>query len=195
MAAKQAKNHPQYQRQLSENQSLHEKLDAEMRKVVNGIETSARQSRQREAALMQSLAAQRARMLALKESRNEFTVLRRNVESAERAYDTAMQRSVVSQVESRANQTNVTVLNAAGVPSKAASPRVTLNIAISLVVGLMLGVGLVLLLELADRRVRSLRDLDNAWDVPLLGELKPWKPANRLLGQSRRRHSALPNPG
>jgi len=193
MSTQYGKNHPQYQRQLSENQSLHEKLDAEMRKVVNGIETSARQSRQREAALMQSLAAQRARMLALKESRNEFTVLRRNVESAERAYDTAMQRSVVSQVESRANQTNVTVLNAAGVPSKAASPRVTLNIAISLVVGLMLGVGLVLLLELADRRVRSLNDLDNAWDVPLLGELKPWKPSNRLLG--RRRHSALPNPG
>jgi len=62
-------------------------------------------------------------------------------------------------------------------------------------VGLMLGVGLVLLLELADRRVRSLNDLDNAWDVPLLGELKPWKPSNGLLGQSRRRHSALPNPG
>jgi succinoglycan biosynthesis transport protein ExoP len=195
MSTQYGKNHPQYQRQLSENQSLREKLDAEMRKVVNGIETSARQSRQREAALEQSLAAQRARMLSLKESRNEFTVLRRNVESAERAYDTAMQRSVVSQVESRANQTNVTVLNPASVPSKPASPRVTLNIAISLVVGLMLGVGLVLLLELADRRVRSLRDLDNAWDVPLLGELKPWKPANRLLGQSRRRHSALPNPG
>jgi len=195
MSTQYGKNHPQYQRQLSENQSLREKLDAEMRKVVNGIETSARQSRQREAALEQSLAAQRARMLSLKESRNEFTVLRRNVESAERAYDTAMQRSVVSQVESRANQTNVTVLNPASVPSKPASPRVTLNIALSLVVGLMLGVGLVLLLELADRRVRSLKDLDNAWDVPLLGELKPWKPANHLLGQSRRRHSALPNPG
>jgi succinoglycan biosynthesis transport protein ExoP len=195
MSTQYGKNHPQYQRQASENLSLREKLDAEMRKVVNGIETSARQARQRESALSQSLAAQRARMLSLKESRNEFTVLRRNVESAERAYDTAMQRSVVSQVESRANQTNVTVLNAADVPSKPASPRVTLNIAIALVVGLMLGVGLVLLLELADRRVRSLNDLDNAWDVPLLGELKPWKPSTGLLGQSRKRHSALPNPG
>jgi capsular polysaccharide biosynthesis protein len=134
-------------------------------------------------------------MLSLKESRNEFTVLRRNVESAERAYDTAMQRSVVSQVESRANQTNVTVLNAAGLPSKPASPRVSLNIAIALAVGLMLGIGMVLLLELSDRRVRCLKDLDKEWNAPLLGELKPWRPSSRLLGQSRSRHSALPNPG
>jgi len=42
-------NYPQYQRQVSENQSLREKLDAEMRKIVAGIESSSRQSRQREA--------------------------------------------------------------------------------------------------------------------------------------------------
>ncbi len=195
LATQYGRNHPQYQRQESENQSLREKLDAEMKKVVAGIESSARQSRQREAALAQSMAAQRSRMLGLKENRNDFTVLRRNVESAERAYDTAMQRSVVSQVESRANQTNVTVLNPAVVPSTPASPRVALNIALSVVVGIMLGVGLVMLLEISDRRVRSLNDLDNAWNVPLLGELKPWRPANRLLGQSRRHHRALPNPG
>jgi succinoglycan biosynthesis transport protein ExoP len=195
LATQYGRNHPQYQRQESEIQSLREKLDAEMRKVVIGIESSARQSRQREAALAQSMAAQRSRMLGQKESRNDFTVLRRNVESAERAYDTAMQRSVVSQVESRSNQTNVTVLNPAVVPSAPASPKVALNIALSVVVGGMLGIGLVLLLEITDRRVRSLNDLDNAWNVPLLGELKPWKPANRLLGQSRRNNRALPNPG
>lgn len=195
LATQYGHNHPLYQRQVSENQSLRDKLDTEMRKVVSGIESSARQSRQREAALAQSLAAQRSRMLGLKENRNEFTVLRRNVESAERAYDTAMQRSVVSQVESRANQTNVTVLNPAVLPSTPASPRVGLNIALSLVVGVVLGIGIVMLLEMSDRRVRSLNDLDNAGNVPLLGELKPWRPANRLLGQTKRRNHALPSPG
>jgi succinoglycan biosynthesis transport protein ExoP len=195
MSTQYGRNHPLYQRQVSEIQSLRERLETEMRKVVAGIESSARQSRQREASLEQSLAAQRARMLGLKENRNEFTVLRRNVESAERAYDTAMQRSVVSQVESRANQTNVTVLNPAAVPSAASSPRVVLNIALSVVVGIMLGIGIVMLLEISDRRVRSLNDLDNAWNVPLLGELKPWRPANNLLGQPRRGNRALPSPG
>jgi len=195
MATQYGANHPQYQRQVSENQSLRERLDAEMRKIVTGIESSARQNRQREADLTRAMAAQRARLLALKENRNEFTVLRRNVESAERAYDTAMQRSVVSQVESRASQTNVTVLNPAFVPSTPSQPKIFLNIALSVVVGTMLGIGIVILMEMFDRRVRARNDLDNAWNVPLLGVLNAWQPAGiPLLGRPGGAGRALPNP-
>jgi chain length determinant protein EpsF len=187
-------NYPQYQRQLSENRSLREKLDAEMRKVADGIASSARQSRQREADVVKAMAAQRARLLELKDNRNEFTVLRRNVESAERAYDTAMQRHVVSQVESRASQTNVTVLNPAAVPGEPSQPRIKLNIALSVVVGTMFGVGIVLLLEILDRRVRSRDDLN--LEVPLLAVLHTWHPAgDRLLGPLSGAARALPSPG
>lgn len=195
LATQYGPNHPQYQRQVSENQSLHDRLDTEMRKVVAGIGSSARQSRQREADLMKAVAAQRARLLALKENRNEFTVLRRNVESAERAYDTAMQRSVVSQVDSRASQTNVTILNPAFVPSTPYQPKIFLNIALSVLVGTMLGIGVVVLMEMLDRRVRSRNDLDNAWDLPLLGVLNAWQPAGiPLLGRPGGAGRALPNP-
>jgi chain length determinant protein EpsF len=187
-------NYPQYQRQLSENRSLREKIDSEARKILSGIKNSARQSRQREADLVNAMAAQRARLLDLKENRNESTVLRRNVESAERAYDTAMQRHVVSQVESRANQTNVTVLNPAVVPVKPSQPRIALNIALSVVVGIMLGIASVLLMELSDRRVRSAVDL--RLDVPFLVVLNTWQHAGiRLLGPSGGAGRALPNPG
>lgn len=195
MATQYGRNHPQIERQVSENQSLRRKLDAEMAKVVAGVGSSARQSRDREAALAQAMEAQRKRMLGLKQGRNELTVLRRNVESAERAYDAALQRSVTSQVDSRVNQTSVAVLSPAVTPDRPASPRMDLNLALSAVVGVMLGIGIVLLLEMTDRRVRSQDDLENAWDVPLLGELKPWKPASRLLGQSASATRALPNPG
>jgi uncharacterized protein involved in exopolysaccharide biosynthesis len=194
LATQYGSNYPQYQRQLSENRSLRERLDDEMRKVAAGIASSARQSRQREADSVKALAAQRARLLELKENRNEFTVLRRNVESAEKAYDTAMQRHVVSEVESRASQTNVTVLNPAAVPGKPSQPKIALNIALSVVVGTMLGIGIVLLMELSDRRVRSRSDLD--LEVPLLAVLNTWQPAgNRLLAQPSASARALPNPG
>jgi succinoglycan biosynthesis transport protein ExoP len=194
LATQYGSNYPQYQRQVSENQSLRERLDVEMRKIVAGIESSAHQSRQREAQLRKALAAQRARLLELKENRNEYTVLKRNVESAERAYDTAMQRFVVSQVESRANQTNVSVLNPAVAPIKPSYPNIVLNIALSLVVGTMLGLGIVILMERFDRRVRSLVDLES--DVPLLAMLNAWQPAgNRLLGQPSGAERVLPSPG
>ena len=194
LAGQYGSNYPQYQRQVSENRSLRERLDAEMRKIVAGIESSARQSRQREAELRKALAAQRARLLELKENRNEFTVLKRNVESAERAYDTAMQRFVVSQVESRASQTNVSVLNAAVPPSRPSHPKIFLNIALSLVVGTMLGLGIVILMEMFDRRVRSLNDLE--LEVPMLAMLNTWRPAGtRLLGRPSGAERALPSPG
>jgi chain length determinant protein EpsF len=186
-------NHPQYQRQLHENRSLRQKIGDEARKVIEGIKNSARQSRQREADLANAMAAQRQRLLGFKENRNEFTVLKRNVESAEHAYDTAMQRHVVSQVESRANQTNVTLLNAAVAPVKPSQPRIILNIALSVVVGTMLGIAVVLLTEMSDRRVRSIGDL--RLDVPVLAVLNTWQPARQPLlghlGASR----ALPHPG
>jgi chain length determinant protein EpsF len=187
-------NYPQYQRQVSENQSLRDKLDAEMKKIVAGIESSSRQSRQREADSRKAMANQRVRVLELKEGRNELTVLRRNVESAERAYDTAMQRFVESQIDSRASQTNVTVLNPAVAPRKHSRPKITLNIALAVVVGTMLGIGVVMLMELFDRRVRSRSDL--YLDVPLLAVIHAWQPGGgRLLGHSGGNRHALPNPG
>jgi len=187
-------NYPQYQRQVSENRSLREKLDAEMKKLVAGIENSARQSREREAGSRKAMASQRSRVLDLKEGRNELTVLRRNVESAERVYDIALQRFVVSQVDSHASQTNVTVLNPAIEPRKHSRPKITLNIALSVLVGTMLGIGVVMLMELFDRRVRSRSDL--YLDVPLLGVVNGWQPGEvRLLGHSGGDGRTLPNAG
>jgi polysaccharide biosynthesis transport protein len=59
----------------------------------------------------------------------------------------------------------------------------------------MLGIGMVLLAEMFDRRVRSRSDLYLA-DVPVLAVLNTWQPARRhLLGHSGSTRRALPNPG
>src|SRR6267143_855112 len=194
LATQYGANHPQYQRQISENQSLREKLDTEMGKVVAGIENAKRQSRQREVELKGAIEAQRAHLLELKEQRNELTVLTRNVESAQRTYEAAMQRSVVSQVEGRASQTNVALLNLAVAPRTPFHPKVALNIALSVVVGTMLGIGMAILMELFDRRVRSPSDLDHGQNVPLLAVLNARLPAgNPLLGRLSGTRRALPN--
>jgi len=194
MATQYGANYPQYQRLQSENRSLREKIDAEMKKILSGLENSTRQSSQREAELKNAMAEQRSRLLELKQDRDELMVLTRNVESAQRAYDTALQRGVINQVESHVSQANVTVLNPASVPAKPYRPRVTLNIALSIVVGTMLAVGIIILMELLERRIRRREDLDNAWDAPVLGVLNAWHPTGRsLLGHDVSR--ALPNPG
>src|SRR5882672_1888942 len=186
-------NHPQYQRQVSENRSLREKLEVEMKAVVAGMENSKQQSRQREAELRRALAAQRERLLEIKGDRNELTVLTRNAETAQRTYEAAMQRSVISKVESRASQGTVALLDPAVAPRRPSHPKIFLNIILAVLVGTMLGVGIVMLMEMFDRRVRSLRDLD--LEVPLLAVLNTWQPArDRRLGGAEGGRRALPNP-
>jgi chain length determinant protein EpsF len=182
--------HPRHERQRTEVRSLREKLDAETARVVASLGNARGQAEQRGAQLAAALAAQRARLLDLKESRNQLAVLARDVETAQRTYEMALQRSVVSQVESRASQTNVALLNPAAVPRRPASPRIALNVALALAVGLLLGAGIVVLQELADRRVRTRADLLTGVEAPLLAELGTWKHA-RLP----RRPPALPAPG
>jgi chain length determinant protein EpsF len=195
LATQYGASYPLYQRQQSENQALRQRLDAEMKKIVAGMENAKRQSRQREEELRAAIAAQRARLLEDKVNRNELALLTRNVETAQRTYEAALQRSVVSQVDSRASQTSVTVLNPAVAPREPYRPRVALNIALSVVMGTMLGIGFVILSELLDRRVRWSRDLDHGLDAPLLVVLNASHPSKvPLPGAPAAGGRTLPSP-
>lgn len=167
-------NHPDYRGQLAENRSRRQELEAEMRTIVDVTASLRRESELRETQLRAALDAQRKRLIDLNETRDELGVLIGNVETAQKAYDTAMQRYVVSQVESRARQTNVALLSPAVAPAVPHRPKIPLNIALSVVVGAMLGIGLVVLMEMSDRRVRSVSDLDLG--TPLIGVIEEWKP-------------------
>jgi len=185
-------NHPEYRQQKSEVDALRSRLNAEMHKVVASVESAARQNRAHTSDLQAALAAQREKVVQLRDARDQSLVLMRDVDTAQKAYEAALQRYLVNKVESGASQTNVTVLNAAAEPTRAARPKAVLNIALGILVGLMLGLGAVFLLELVDRRVRSTADLEGALEVPLLGSLQAWQPSGLLGGPSGPR--ALPGP-
>jgi len=165
------KNHPQTIRTEAELASMRAQLEAETRKINSAIETSYQVSKQREAQLKAALGGQKTRVLALNKQRDELNVLTRDIESAQRAFELVSQRASQTSVESQANQTNISVLNPASAPAAPSKPKVFLNILVSIFLGTLLGVGLALMLELANRRVRSAADLSDALDLPVLGSI------------------------
>jgi protein tyrosine kinase modulator len=186
-------NHPQYVQQASEVAALRSRMNAEINKVVGSVRSATAQAQSHEASLKAALAAQRAKVVALRDARDQSVVLARDVDTAQRAYEAALQRYLVNKVESGVSQTNVTVLNAATEPARPSRPKIPLNIALGVMVGLVLGLGAVFLMELLDRRVRSSADLEGHLDAPLLGTLQPWQPP-RLLGGPGSSSRALPSP-
>jgi len=165
------KNHPQTLRTEAELATLKAQLAAETRKITTSIETTYQVSKQREQQLQGALGAQKSRVLVLNKQRDELNVLRRDIESAQRAFESVSQRASQSSVESQTNQTNISVLNPASPPADPSKPKVFLNILVSIFLGTLLGVGLALMLELSNRRVRSAQDLAEALEVPVLGAI------------------------
>jgi chain length determinant protein EpsF len=176
------KNHPQTQRMEGELATLKAQLDAEVRKITTSIDTTYQVSKQREQQLRGALAAQKSRVLELNRQRDELNVLRRDIESAQRAFEVVSQRASQTNIESQTNQTNISVLNPAVAPADPSKPKVLLNVLVSIFLGTLLGVGLALVLELTNRRVRSAEDLAEALEVPVLGVVSS---ANGLLKLAR----------
>lgn len=182
LAAKYGENHPEYRKQRADNRITQQTIAAEMRNVAATSSNLRREGEQRAAEIAAAVSAQRARLLELKDSRDGLAVLLRNVNTAQSAYDTAMQRSVATRVESRASQANASLLDPAIQPNKAYRPSLALNLALAAVVGTLLGLGLVMTKEMTDRRVHSAVELAHAVNAPVLGELIAWSPpANKLM--------------
>ncbi|MDD5332961.1 MAG: chain length determinant protein EpsF [Rhodoferax sp.] len=174
------KNHPQTQRTEAELATLKAQLEAETRKITSSIETTYQVGKQREKQLKSALSTQKSRVLKINKQRDELNVLRRDIESAQRAFEMVSQRASQTNIESQTNQTNILVLNAATVPAEPSKPRILLNLLVSIFIGTLLGIGLALMMELAKRYVRSAQDLADALDLPVLGIITSAVPPPRM---------------
>lgn len=148
---------------------LRQRIEAESGRVARSVGINKSVALSREGQLRTALEQQRQRILQLKAQRDEAAVLLRDVENAQRAYDALQARLNQSNLEAQTTQTNISVLKEASPPVKHASPKVFLNTALSVFMGLLLGVGCALLLELRDRRLRTDEDVSQELGAALLG--------------------------
>ncbi|HEY4316392.1 MAG TPA: chain length determinant protein EpsF [Herbaspirillum sp.] len=180
-----APNHPQYQAAQAEVNKLRAQVNSNIASTNNGAANNGKILRQREAEVRAAVTAQTERVLRLNRARTEMSVLVKDVESAQKAYDAAAARLTQTDLEGHSNQSDVSLLAPAVAPRLPASPNIPLNLALSILLGCMLGLALAILAELANRRIRSVADLSNALGAPMLGAIAWNKPAPRrrnLLG-------------
>jgi chain length determinant protein EpsF len=175
------KNHPQTLRAESELAAMKAQLAAETQKITNAIETTYQVGKQRERQLQGTLAGQKARVLLLNKQRDELNVMRRDIESAQHTFELLSQRASQANIESRANQTNISVLNPAVAPQDPSKPRVLLNTLVAIILGGLLGLTAALVMELTHRRIRSVEDMLEALDIPSLGSVAT---ATALFGRT-----------
>lgn len=167
-------NHPQYQSAQAEVQKLRADLREQLQVTSNSVGNNAQIFQQREGAVRAALQAQKDKVLELNRTRDEMNVLAKDVENAQRAFDTTSQRFAQTKIEGQSDQSDISVLNPAVPPISPSGPRIMLNTILSIFLGTLLGLGFCMLAEMFDRRVRSENDLAGILGIPVLG-LVEWK--------------------
>jgi polysaccharide biosynthesis transport protein len=172
-------NHPQYKQAKAEVNSLQHKIQTEINMVLNSINSGVTASIQHDHIIANAVAEQKNKVLELKKHHDPIAVYQREVENAQRAYDTVMQHAVQSHMESEISQTNISILNPAQRPLKPAKPKVKLNILLSILLGSLLAIGSALVAELMDRRVRSTFDISETVGIPVFAVVSGLPTASR----------------
>ncbi len=126
---------------------------------------------QREQALQESLKDQKQKVLDLKKRRDELQVLAREVSVEEDAYSNALQNYYNQQLQSSFGQTSVETLDRASAPTEPSSPNVPLNLAGSVLLGLLLAALMAVGAELAFRKIREPEDVGELLDTRMLSSV------------------------
>lgn len=148
---------------------LRRRIAAETSRVAGSVGVNNSVTQARLAQVQAALAEQRARVLRLKQLRDEAAVLERDVETARLAYQNVVQKATQTTLESQANQSNVSIIERAPEPLNATFPNVLLNAALALVLGVVIALATALVREWRDRRLRTLDDVTDVLQIPLLG--------------------------
>lgn len=186
LRAQYGENHPSIIQLKANIEELKGRITEETSRVGGGIGVTDNVNQQRVADLKASIETQRAKVMKIKASRDESMILRRDVDSAQKAYDGILARLNQVSLESQTAQTNVSPVGMASPPSDPSSPKLLRNLISALMLGALAGLALALFRELRDQRIRTEEEIFQVLHQPVVVSLPkfqrkgPRKPA--LLG-------------
>jgi capsular exopolysaccharide synthesis family protein len=161
--------HPRVARVREQIAEADKSLALAKRRLVSNIETEYKAAARREKDLRAMLEKQRAETLKQNERAIELSIKKREVEATTELYQGLLEKLNDVKLLSSLTTTNIQVLDKAVVPLFPARPRKMFNVGLSLVVGLVVGIGVALFVEYLDNTIKSTDDVDRLLSLPVLG--------------------------
>lgn len=162
-------NHPTIRGLAQERARILSRIRTEAQSLIHGADNDVSRLEAQTSALRAEISTQRQLVLKLMQQRNQIAAYQRELDSAQQVYDSALRRYDSLSLASNILSPNVTIMRQAETPTAPSRPRVALNLLLGLLTGMVVAIGLALLLELAQRRLRSPDDLRGNPDLPLIG--------------------------
>lgn len=160
--------HPKVQQIRSLIDDTRKKLKEELEKEKESLRMERSVLNSREKVMEQTIADFEGDAMETNRKALDYAILNRNVETYQKLYDILLAKVRESNIEDNQVASNIRVADAAAVPIDPVKPKKRLNLLLSLIVGLMTGVGLAFLIEYMDRTLRTEEDIQKYLGLPVL---------------------------
>lgn len=167
---------PEYEEVVNLQQAIattHQRIEQEIDEIVRLEETSIRAMKAEEQALQHTIDDLNEQIKALAQKDYELTQLSRGIEDNREVYSMLLKQREEARISQAKLQRGVKikVISPALVPSQPIKPNRRLNVILSVILGLISGLGLAFAVEYFDRTVNSPVELEQLLGLPVWGSI------------------------
>jgi len=162
-------DYPKMIRLREQMEQLKRRIDAEVNKIVSGIKKDYEAAVRRENYLINTMEKYKAEVLKLNEKMVQYQILKREADTNKELYNGLLQRLKETGISASLTASNIQILDRADIPNSPYKPKKTLNIFLSIIVGLFGGVGLAFFFEYLDNAIKTPEDIEKRVSMPYLG--------------------------
>ena len=163
--------HPDYQRVLKEESDLNRTIDAEVRRIVAGLESEVTITTQKVNSLRSSLGQAKGVLTSNAKSNIALKELERDAEASRSLLTQFLGRYTETKSIDTLTESDAIINSEAPVPRSPSSPKTSLNLALGLVLGLALAAAVALVTELMDNYFSTPAEVEQVAGVPYLGQI------------------------
>ncbi|KQM99032.1 exopolysaccharide biosynthesis protein [Sphingomonas sp. Leaf226] len=164
---------------------LDRSISREESRVTGSIQAEYREALQREGALQARVNQLKSSYLDNRRRSIQYNIYQQEVDTNRALYDGLLQRYKEIGVAGNIGVNNISVVDAANVPQRPSSPRLLLNLLVSLLAGLAIGSLAAFALEQMDEAIADPAEVERQLGLPLLGSVP------KVAGESSPRDQLL----
>lgn len=169
LTAKYGTSYPRVVQLQAELAELDEALQREIKKVGEAVRADYQAALKSEQMLQASFDKQKGEAYKLNQDAIQYAILRRDVESSRDLYDGLLKKLKEAGILAGLKSSSISIVDQASPPVEPVEPNLPLNLALSLMGGILGGVALAFVVENTDNSLCTPQDIETYCQLPSLG--------------------------
>ncbi|UCH82345.1 MAG: polysaccharide biosynthesis tyrosine autokinase [Nitrospiraceae bacterium] len=182
--------YPKMRQIYKEIESLKRKIQEEELKILKALESDYAIAVKKEAFLSSAIESLRKDVTSYQQKMVHYHMLKGEVDTNKELYNLLLKKLKEVDIGTALAESNVQIINKAKTPQEPFKPSKSLNIMLSVFVGLFGGIFLAFTLEYFDHSVKDVDDIEQETRVPVLGAVPFTKiDSGKLIGNNSYEHN------